>query len=145
MFNYLQRVYRMAKSKIFYPYIFFLSLTVISLSGCVYLAHLDEAMFMKSLKDSQGEMQAELKKEEKLYNKLKTDIDRGRLNHLTGKRRIFSLYGEPALCRPAEGQAGIKETCIYRNPAGGLLSEVILLNLDGQERLYSWQIQDSGK
>src|SRR4030042_2114151 len=123
----------MAKNKIFYPYLFSLSLAVIFLSGCVYLAHLDEVMFMKRLENSQKEMQAEIDKEERLYNKLKTDIDNGRLNKPMKKRAIFHLYGEPTLCRPAEGRAGIKETCIYRKPTGGLSTQIILLNLDTQD------------
>lgn len=135
----------MAKNKIFYIYVFSLILSVISISGCVYLTHLDETLFMKGLGDSQKEMQAELNREEKLYNKLKADIDNGRLKKLTKKQRIFRLYGEPDLCKLAEGQSAIKETCIYRKPTGGLLTEVILLNLDSQDRLYSWQIQESGK
>lgn len=135
----------MAKNKIFYASVFSLSLAVILLSGCAYLTHLDETMFMKGLGDSQKEMQAELNKEERLYNKLKADIDNGRLKKLTQKQRIFRLYGEPALCKPAEGQSGVKETCIYRKPTGGLLTEVILFNLDAHDRLYSWQIQGSVK
>lgn len=135
----------MGKNKISYKYLFSLSLVITFLSGCVYLTHLDEVMFMKSLDNSQKEMQAELDKEEKLYNKLKADIDNGRLKKLTQKQRIFRIYGEPALCKPAEGRSSIKETCIYRKPTGGLLAEIILLNLDAQDRLYSWQIQNSGK
>jgi len=134
----------MAKNKIFYIYVFSLSLAAILISGCVYLTHWDDAMFMKNLDDNQKQMQAELNKEEKLYNRLKADIDNGRLKKLTKKNRILRLYGEPALCKPTEGQEGIKETCIYRKPTGGLLTEMILLNLDAQDRLYSWQIQNSG-
>lgn len=135
----------MGKNKIFCRWAFSLSLAAILLSGCVYLTHWDESMFMKNLDDNQKQMQAELNKEEKLYNKLKADIDSSRLKKLTKKNRIFRIYGEPVLCKPAEGQEGIKETCIYRKPTGGLLTEVILLNLDSQDRLYSWQMQNSGK
>jgi hypothetical protein len=134
----------MVKNKIFYRWIFSLSFAAIFFSGCVYLTHMDEALFMKDLDDNQKQMQAELDKEARLYNKLKADIDSGRLKKLTKKNRIFRIYGEPALCKLAEGQSGVKETCIYRKPTGGLLTEVILLNLDDQERLYSWQVQNSG-
>ncbi|MDD2927655.1 MAG: hypothetical protein PHE30_02255 [Candidatus Omnitrophica bacterium] len=134
----------MAKNKIFYAYVFYLSLAVIFLPGCVYLTHWDEVRFMKGLEASQKEMQAELDREQKLYNKLKADIDNGRLDKLMQKRAIFRIYGEPTLCRPAQGQgqSGVKESCIYRNPAGeGLLAEIILLNLDARERLSFWEVQ----
>lgn len=135
----------MAKNRIFYTSIFSLSLIVIFMSGCVYLTHMKETMFLKNMEDNHKQMQAALDKEEILYNKLKSDIGDGRLKPLTQKRAIIHLYGEPVLCKPAEGQKYIKETCIYRDPAGGLLSEVILLNLDAQGKLCSWQVSDSGK
>lgn len=126
-------------------YIFPLSLAVIFLSGCVYMTHLDETMFMKNLADNQKAMQAELDREQKLYDKLKSDIDNGRLNKPMPKRKILALYGEPTLCKAAEGKGDIKETCIYRKPKGGVLTQIILLNLDAQARLLSWQIQDAGE
>ena len=126
----------MIKTKILY-----LSLAVIFLPGCVYVTHFDQAMFLKGLDNNQKEMQAELNREQELYNNLKADIDNGRLHKSMQKRKIFRLYGEPTICKPAEGQSSIKETCVYRNPAGGLLAQIILLNLDAQGRLSSWEIQ----
>ena len=128
----------MLNNKFFYLY---LSLVVIFISGCVYLTHLDQVMFLKGLDNNQKEMQAELNQQEELYNKLKADIDNGRLKKLTQKRKLFKLYGKPVLCKPVEGQGGIKGTCVYRNPAGGFLAQIILLNLDAQGRLSSWEIQ----
>jgi len=132
----------MAKTKINHPYLILLSLFVLFLSGCVYITHFDEVMFLKGLADNQKQMQAQLKREGRLYNMLKSDIDNGRLEKLTQKGRIFRLYGEPTLCKPAEEEGNIKEICIYRNPSGGLLAEIILLKLDAQDRLYSWEIQN---
>jgi len=113
------------------------------LPGCAYITHLDEAMFVKNLDDNQKQMQAQLAKEARLYKKLRGDIDNQRLKQLTQKRVVFSRYGKPPLCRPAEGQERIKETCIYRMPSGGLFTEIILLDFDSQDKLLSWQIQGS--
>ncbi|MFA6129987.1 MAG: hypothetical protein WC731_03265 [Candidatus Omnitrophota bacterium] len=132
----------MVKSKIFTPHLSFLTVAAIFISGCVYLTHFHEAMFVKNLDDNQKEMQAQLNEEAKLYNNLRADIANGRLAKLTQKQAIFHLYGEPSLCRPAEGQAGIKETCIYRKPSGGSFTEIIPLNFDARQRLNSWQIQN---
>jgi len=126
------------------PHIF-LSFILLFLSGCVYLTHFDDVMFLKGLEDNQKQMQAQLDKEEKLYDKLGADIHNGNLKTLTSKYEIVKVYGEPTLCKPAEGQTGIKETCVYRKQAGGLLTEIISLNLDGQGKLYSWKISDRGK
>jgi len=135
----------MAKKRILYPAIFYLGIAVVFLPGCVYLTHFKEVMFVKSLEANQKEMQAELDKEDKLYVKLRADIDNLRLDRLAQKHGIFHRYGEPVLCRPAELPGGMNETCIYRKPAGGLLTEIILLNFDIQGRLLSWQIQGPGK
>jgi|GEM_PF-1123235 len=135
----------MTKSRVSTLYLSFLIITAIIIPGCVYLTHFHEAMFVKNLDDNQKEMQAQLDKEEELYEKLRADIDNGRLKKLTHKQAIFRLYAEPVLCRQADGQPGIKETCIYRKPAGGLFSEVILLNFDARDRLYSCQVQNPKK
>lgn len=135
----------MAKTKICHLQIFFLSLVIIFLPGCAYLIHPRETLFLKSLEDNQKAMQAELDREEKLFNKLRTDIDRGRLKQFTQKRRIFSLYGQPVLCRQSHSQTGIRrETCIYRKP-GGLSTSIILLNFDTQDKLSSWEINNPDK
>lgn len=133
----------MVKSKILAPRVSFLAIAAVFISGCVYLTHLNEAMFVKSLGDNQKEMQSQLDKEEKLYNKLRADLDSGRLGKLKQKQAIFHLYGEPALCSPTEGRAGIKETCLYRKPSGGLFAEIILLDFDARNMLCSWQVQNS--
>ncbi|MDD5408967.1 MAG: hypothetical protein PHC71_02620 [Candidatus Omnitrophica bacterium] len=132
----------MAKSRIFTPRLPILTVTAIFISGCVYLTHFHEAMFVKNLEDNRKEMQVQLDEEAKLYNNLRADITNGRLAKLTQKQAIFHLYGEPSLCRPAEGLAGSKETCIYRKPSGGLFTEIILLNFDARDRLNSCQIQN---
>ncbi len=111
------------------------------ISGCAYFTHLKEIKVLKSLGSSQQEMQVELAREEKLFNRLKTDINSGRLNKSIQKKKIFRIYGEPTLCKPAEGESSVKETCIYRRPAGGLSTEIILLNFDTQDMLYSLQVE----
>jgi hypothetical protein len=128
----------------FFGVILIILSSVFSISGCVYITHLDKTLFLKSISDNQNAMQAQLDKEERLFNKLKADIDNGRLAKAMPRGKIFQLYGEPALCRDVQGPGSIKETCIYRKP-GGLSSPIILLNLDEQERLFSWEIQNPDK
>jgi len=135
----------MKQDKAFARYLLFICLFAAFLPGCVYISHLDETMFMKSLGDSQQEMQAELDKEGELYSKLKADIDNGALKKLTKRKSILYRYGEPTSCKPCKGSGDIKETCVYRNPAGGMLTEMILLNFDAQNKLYSWQVENPAK
>ncbi len=136
----------MAKNNIFRLRIFFLSLVISFLSGCVYIEHWDDVMFLKGMQDNQKEMQVTLDKEKKLYDKLRADIDSGRLRKSMSKNKVFNIYGKPALCKSPEGKSDIKETCFYRNPAGkGLFSEMILLNFDSNDKLLSWEVQDPGK
>ncbi|MDD5116581.1 MAG: hypothetical protein PHW98_05920 [Candidatus Omnitrophica bacterium] len=119
-----------------------LGLSILFISGCVYITHLDDVMFLKGMESNQKQMQAQMEKEEKLYEKLKTDIREGRLKALVRKDKVVRLYGEPTLCKPAEFSGGIKETCVYRKQTGGLITEIISLDFDGQDRLCSWQAGD---
>lgn len=118
-----------------------LILAVIFLPGCVYLTHLDESMFLKNFDNNQKEMQAEIDKEKELFSQLESDIQKGHLHKGMKKRNIVSLYGEPPLCKPAEPQSGFDETCIYRNPAGGMEAELVLLNFDAKHRLVGWKAE----
>jgi hypothetical protein len=120
----------------------FLGSGLLLLSGCSRISSPSGVMAVKNLGDNQNQMQAQLRREEKLYDKLKADLKNGRLKALTLKERISRVYGEPTLCRPAEGDSEAQEACIYRKQAGGLLSEIILLNFDAQGKLFSWQVQD---
>lgn len=101
-------------------------------------------MTLKELQDNQKQMQAQLSKEEMLYERLKADLSSGRLKKAGAlKNSIFKVYGEPALCRPAEGQEACDEVCIYRRQTGGgMFGEIMLLNFDSRGRLVSWQGQD---
>ncbi len=126
-------------------YYLFLCLAVVLLPGCVYLSNFDEVNFLKGLDNSRKEMQATVEKEQKLYDSLKYDLEKGRLKKQARKGRVVRLYGEPALCKPAEVQGDIKQTCIYRNPAGGIFTQLILLNFDAKDRLYSWETQEPEK
>ena len=135
---------KLNKLLIFFGFTLIFLSSVFSISGCVYITHWDETLFLKSMSDNQNVMQAQLNKEEQLFNKLKADIDNGRLAKAIPRGKIFKLYGQPALCRDVQGAGSIKETCIYRKP-GGLSSPIILLNLDAQERLSSWEIQNPDK
>jgi len=131
----------MLKNKILLLFILSLGLAGIFLSGCVYLAHLDESMFLKNFDNNQKEMQAEIDKEKDSFSQLKSDIEKGHLHKGMKKRNIVSLYGEPPLCRPAQPQSGFEETCIYRNPAGGMEAELVLLNFDAKHRLTNWKAE----
>lgn len=135
----------MKKNKTFLSNLFSLGLAVIFLPGCVYLSHFDETMRMKDLADNQQEMQAQLDRERDSFNKLKADIEKGSLKKLTRRRSVLYRYGEPASCRQSKAQSEIKETCFYRKPGGGLLSEIIELNFNAKDRLCSWQIEDPEK
>ncbi|MFA5198433.1 MAG: hypothetical protein WC432_02675 [Candidatus Omnitrophota bacterium] len=124
--------------------IFFLIFAMLSFSGCAYLSHPKETLFLKGMADNQKAMQAQLSREEKQFNRLKADLEKGRLPKNTQKKRIVSRYGEPVLCRPAEGASGAKESCFYRKP-GGFSTPIILLDLDAAGRMLSWRIQDPDK
>ena len=54
----------MSKIKICFLFTLPLGLAAILLSGCVYLSHFDEAIFLKNFDNNQKEMQAEMDKEE---------------------------------------------------------------------------------
>jgi len=130
---------KMARNSI----VFLVIVGLIVFPGCVYLGHLHQAMLVKNLEAEQKQMEAELEKEERLYDMLKADINNNNLDKDQKKQDILRRYGEPSLCRQESADSG--QTCIYLRPKGGLMAELILLRFDNKAKLYSWQIQTPGK
>lgn len=109
------------------------------LSGCIYLTHLDETMFLNNLNSNQQEMNSTIKAEAEVYHKLKKDVVADRLKIGTQKKKIVSIYGEPAICKDAKEGLALK-SCFYRNPAD-YSSGLIYLKFDENDRLYSWNLE----
>lgn len=108
-----------------------------AIAGC---ASPSQIMALKDLGDSQSEMAEYVKRQEKSFDKLRQDLEDGRLAKGLPKDKIISLYDEPIFCEPKEKDNSRKEACLYRRPLDFFASDKICLTFDERGKLESWEL-----
>ncbi|MFH1655973.1 MAG: hypothetical protein ABH954_05135 [Candidatus Omnitrophota bacterium] len=109
------------------------------LSGCAILRHKDQLLTLKRLGDDQARQEKSIKIQEKRFQVLLLDYERGRLKKGTTRRRILSRYGEPISMKGLEGDPYIAEQFAYRHPEEIFGSEKVYLFFDKDSKLIDWQ------
>jgi hypothetical protein len=118
-----------------------LSFLLALIQGCAFFAHYDQVMLLKRMGDNRAEMEREVKKQEKLFARLKKDLSRKRLAPGMTQEKIFTLYGEPINCWPVKNEPGISQTCLFRRPAEFFSEDKIYLKFDREQKLRAWETQ----
>ncbi|MFH0790687.1 MAG: hypothetical protein V2A64_03550 [Candidatus Omnitrophota bacterium] len=72
-------------------------LFIFILSGCAVITNFDGVLALKRLGDSQRDNENYLKRQEKLFYRLVSDIKANRLEKGLSEQRILSKYGQPVL------------------------------------------------
>jgi uncharacterized protein YehS (DUF1456 family) len=114
---------------------------ILGISGCAAMNNLDELMALKSVADSQKDIEEYLKKQESGFKKLLDDIKSNRLKQGVSKKYILETYAEPVLTKKDTQDKAIQEILLYRYPTQYFKSERIYLYLDKDFRLSKWQLK----
>ena len=114
---------------------------VVILSGCTLLTHKQQITALKNLAKEQEELEKYVNQQEILFDNLKNDIRDQRLRRGTPKEEILALYGEPIFCKASRDQDRRVETCFWRHPTQYFSSDLIFLNFDQDQKLFSWEIK----
>ncbi|PIQ90589.1 MAG: hypothetical protein COV71_03630 [Candidatus Omnitrophica bacterium CG11_big_fil_rev_8_21_14_0_20_41_12] len=110
------------------------------MQGCAFVTHYQQLNTLKSIADSQNEMQSYIAAQEKSFNKLRDDVLNNRLTKGLPKKKILSLYGEPIFCKSPDDKNNITQICLYRHPGQYFSSDMIYLNFGIDQRLDSWEL-----
>jgi len=108
-----------------------LGVLFLSLAGCS-----PQVNNLISLSESRSQMEAEVKRQEALYLKLKEDIKDNRIKKGFTQKQIFSRYGKPVLIKPG--------FLLYRHPTQAFSSDLVYLYIDQKGVLVSWEIKPVG-
>jgi len=114
---------------------------LIFLSGCAILEHKNELLTLKSLGDDQAKQEQFLKRQEKKFQLLLSDYEKGKLKQGTAQKAVLSRYGEPISMKKNEDQPEVSEQFVYRHPEQFFGSEKIYLYFDKDSKLIKWQYQ----
>jgi hypothetical protein len=112
-----------------------------AVAGCATMRNFDELMVLKSVADSQRDIEKYLNEQEKGFNRLLSDVKNNRLRAGVSKKYIIATYAEPVLVKdktPAPAQ--VREVLLYRHPTQYFKSERVYLYLDKNFTLLSWEV-----
>ena len=101
---------------------------------------MDELLALKSVADSQAQMDQYAQHQEKLFQKLLAAVQQKRLKPSTSKASIIFSYGEPISSKYLD-ELQAKEMMMYRHPLELLGSEKVFLYLDKNKRLIKWEYE----
>jgi len=111
-------------------------LILFSVSGCFFLP--ESLKTLKSVGDSQDEIEAYLTRQLELFNQLLVDLKNEVIKTGISKKRFMCIYGEPVLSEEvAEPLGGVK--FLYRHPTEYFKSDRIYLYFDQEEKLVRWE------
>ena len=116
---------------------------IILLAGCTGLTHVRELMVLERIGENQAEIKEYLDEQERLFYKLRQDIENNQLSQGMPLPEVLSMYGEPIFQSFPEEQGKIKRTYFYRHPTQYFSSDRIYLNFDDEQRLCSWKLEKS--
>jgi len=108
----------------------------LAMPGCFFLP--ESLKTLKSVSDSQDEIEVYLARQVKLFNKLLTDLENEALGPGISKKRFIRIYGEPILSKEvSEPSGGIM--LLYRHPTEYFKSDRVYLYFDEKEKLVRWE------
>jgi hypothetical protein len=111
------------------------SLAIALAAGC---ANMDKMLALKSLGNSQKQMQGYVKKQDALFKKLVRNLTKGRLKPRTLKSRIVTTYGEPIIEFKNYHNAD-EEVFLYRYARDYFNSDKVYLYFNKSEELIRWE------
>lgn len=111
----------------------------VGLPGCAYLSNREGLMTLKEFSDNQKEIDNYLTRQERLFYKLKNDLNKVRLEGMA-KEKVIKIYGDPIFCQPLPDKNNAGEQCLYRHPTDFFGSDMIYLEFDSNQKLKSWYL-----
>ena len=114
----------------------FLCLVSFFLSGCFFLP--EGLKTLKSVSDSQDEIEVYLIKQTRLFDELLNDLNQETLEPGISKNKFIYTYGEPILFKEVDNPSG-GLMLFYRHPTEYFKSDRVYFYFDQEERLVRWE------
>lgn len=111
-------------------------LILLTIPGCFFLP--ESLKTLKSVGDSQKEIEAYLAQQAELFDKLLFDLNNDVLGPGISKRKFIRIYGEPILSKEVtEPLKGVR--LLYRHPTEYFQSDRVYFYFDQEEKLVRWE------
>ena len=111
-------------------------LILLTIPGCFFLS--ESLKTLKSVGESQEEIEAYLTQQVELFDKLLFDLKNDVLEPGISKRKFMRIYGEPILSKEViEPLKGVR--FLYRHPTEYFKSDRVYFYFDQKEKLVRWE------
>ena len=125
--------------------ILFILGSVIFLSGCSKVSHLQELLTMKSLSDNQALQEKYIEKQDEKFKELIEAIKNNRLEEYPNKESFLKIFGEPIFSKEVKRQEQDLDEWLYRYSAKLFGSEKVYVYFDKPGKLISWRYLEEPK
>ena len=112
-----------------------LFLTLIVLSGCAKVQHLDQLLTLKSLADEQVVMGQYVKEQNQKFELMIEEFEAGTLDQYLNKKKILRAFGDPIHVKHVNKNDQELESWLYRYSTQFFDSEKIYLYFDPDDNL----------
>ncbi len=117
-------------------------LILFAMSGCFFLP--ESLKTLKSVGDSQEEIEAYLEQQAEFFDKLLFDLKSDALEPGISKGKFIRIYGEPVLSKKVTGPLkGAR--LLYRHPTEYFKSDRVYFYFDEKEKLVRWEYKLYGE
>jgi hypothetical protein len=112
---------------------------MIGWQGCLFREDVHELLALKSVGDSQKQIDYYLTREDKLFARLLNDVKRGRLRPGIYKRSFIARYGDPVLSKELPSSAEAADVLLYRYSTKYFTSDKVYAYFDTSGKLTRWE------
>ena len=112
-----------------------LFLTMVVLSGCAKVKHLDQLLTLKDLADEQDKMGQYVENQDQRFELMLSEVQAGTLDQYLNKRKIVRTFGEPIHVKHVNKNDQKLESWLYRYSTQFFDSEKIYLYFDLDDNL----------
>ncbi len=114
-------------------------ISILIVSGCAKLEHLDKLLVLKDMSDEQARMQKYIEEQDKKFEKLLKAVKDRTLVKNVRDQSIVRMYGEPLGKREVEKNNQKLERWNYRYQMTYFESEKVYLYFNEEKRLVGWE------
>ena len=114
-------------------------ISVIFLSGCAKVAHMNELLTLKAMSDGQDAMGAYIEKQDNKFKLLLSAVEDKSIEKYNRKSVIVRKFGDPVYCEDITHNGAPAEFCLYRYTKKYFNSDKIYFYFDKEGKLLDWQ------
>lgn len=118
---------------------FILIFSLLALTSCAKLQHLDELLTLKGLSDEQAQMGKEIERQDARFERLVAAVQEGSIGKYKNQKNVSGQFGPPVYIENDQEDGRSIEVWVYRYAARFFDSPKVYLYWDQAGQLVRWE------